>query len=205
MTNAFSLFRSLIIYGICLPLAIFIGYLLATPTDPTTYGSVGLLLSLMTIPLFLRWHYPWLILSWNMSAGLYFLPGKPSFALAMIFASFSISLLTYVMNRNLKFISVPAIARPLIFIAIVVLGTAKLTGGIGLNVLGSDSMGGKRYITLLSAIIGYFALTAQHIPLRKANLYVSLFFLGPLRLPLAISSPSLIPRSILSFSFFRRI
>ena len=178
MTNAFSLFRSLIIYGICLPLAVFIGYLLATPTDPTTYGSVGLLLSLMTIPLFLRWHYPWLVLSWNMSAGLYFLPGKPSFALVMVFASFSISLLNYVMNRNLKFISTPSVARPLIFIAIVVLGTAQLTGGIGLNILGSDAMGGKRYIWLLSAVVGFFALTAQSIPLRKANLYVTLFFLG---------------------------
>lgn len=180
MTNAFSLFRSLIIYGICLPLAIFIGYLLATPTDLTTYASVGLLFSLMTIPLFLRWHYPWLILAWNTTAGLYFMPGKPSFPLLMIFASFFISSLSYIMNRNLKFISVPSVSRPLIFIALVVFGTAKLTNSLGLNVLGSDTMGGKRYIYLLAAVLGYFALVAQRIPARKVSLYINLYFLGAL-------------------------
>src|SRR5580700_12350079 len=129
MTNAFSLLRSLIIYGVCLPMAIFIGYMLATasPNDPSTYVVIALLLGVMTIPLFLRWHYPWLILAWNTTAGLYFLPGKPPMGLVMITASFSISLLAYIMNRNLKFISVPSITRPLVFIAIVVLATAKLT------------------------------------------------------------------------------
>lgn len=180
MTNAFSLFRSLIIYGICLPLAILVGYLLATPTDSSTYVSVGLLLALMTVPLFLRWHYPWLILVWNANAGLFFLPGKPTMAFMLAFVSFGISMLTYVMNRNLKFISVPSVARPLIFLTVVVLATAKLTGGFGLNVLGSEGIGGKRYLLLLSGVVGFFALTAQRIPPRKANLYVNLFYLGSL-------------------------
>ena len=195
MSNAFSLFRSLVIYGIVLPLAIFIGYLLATPTDFTTYTSLGLMLLLMTVPLFLRFHYPWLIFSWNTIAGLYFLPGKPSFSLLMIFVSFSFSFLAYIMNRDLKFISVPSISRPLIFIGVVVLATARLTGGIGLNILGSDSAGGKRYIYLFSGIVGFFALTAQTIPTRKAVLYINMFFLGFLTSAIgnlfSIISPSL--------------
>src|ERR1700753_1690846 len=140
MTNAFSLLRSLIIYGICLPLAIFVGYLLATTQDWTSYGPVAILLGLMTIPLFLRWHYPWLILAWNTTAGLYFLPGRPNFTIILVFASCFISTLAYILNRHLKFISVPSVTRPLIFILIVVLGTAQLTGSLGLNVLGSETM-----------------------------------------------------------------
>ncbi len=174
----FSLFRSLIIYGIVLPLAIFIGYLLATPTDLTTYGSLALLLLLLTLPLFLRFHYPWLVFSWNTIAGLYFLPGKPSFSLLMIFISFGFSFLAYIMNRDLKFISVPSITRPLLFIGLVVYITARFNGGIGLNILGAESSGGKRYIFILSAIVGYYALTAQLIPTRKAIMYVNLFFSG---------------------------
>ena len=180
MTNAFSLFRSLIIYGICLPLAIFIGYLLATPTDMASFTSVGLLLVMMTIPLFLRWHYPWLILSWNMIGGLYFLPGKPSFSLIMIGVSFFLSTLGYIMNRNAKFISVPSVTKPLLFITAVVCITAYFTGGFGLSTMGSEAVGGKRYIYLLSGVIGYFALVAHRIPEHKVNLYVNMFFGGAL-------------------------
>src|SRR5580658_8262874 len=42
-----------------------------------------------------RWHYPLLLLAWNTTAGLYFLPGKPSFCLIMILAGFSISMFAY--------------------------------------------------------------------------------------------------------------
>jgi hypothetical protein len=178
MDNAFQLFRALIIYGVCLPLAIYIGYLMATPYDTPTLPSMGILFGLLTIPLFLRWHYPWVIAAWNTTAGLYFLPGKPSLTMVMIFVSFSISMLAYIMNRNLKFISVPSITRPLLCVLAVVLVTADLTHSLGLNVLGSDNVGGKRYLYIIAATLGYFALTAQRIPENKAKLYVALFFLG---------------------------
>jgi len=180
MTNAFSLFRSLVIYSICLPLAIVVGYLLATPFDMASYVPICAVLVLLSIPIFLRWHYPILIVSWNMAAGLYFLPGKPSVQLIMIFLSFGFSFLAFILNRNLKFISVPSMTRPLIFLAVVVLATARLTGGFGLNILGSDAIGGKRYIFLLSGVVGYFALTSRRIPPDKVNLYLKLFFLGTL-------------------------
>src|ERR1700684_649583 len=131
MTDAYLLFRSLIIYGICLPLAIFVGYLLANPLDITTFVWVGLFLGLLMLPLLLRWHYPLLILFWSSSAGLFLLPGRPTFTLALIAASFSISMLSYIMTRNLRFISVPSMTWPLLFIGAVTLVTAQLTGGIG--------------------------------------------------------------------------
>lgn len=178
MTNAYSLFRSLVIYGVALPLAIFIGYLLANPIDFTTFISGTLVLGVLLTPLLLRWHYPWLLLSWNSTFGFYFLPGRPSFVMALIAASFGISFLSYIMNRKLRFISVPSLTWPLLFILAVSVATAELTGGIGLNVLGSSGVGGRRYIVLWLGILGYFALVARRIPPEKSNLYTNLYFLG---------------------------
>jgi O-Antigen ligase len=180
MSNAFLLFRSLVIYGICLPLAIFLGYLLATPLDLVTVTVVGLILALLTIPLFLRWHYPWLILFWNMNAMAFFLPGRPQLAMLMCGISLLVSILQHTLNKKIKFIHVPTLAWPLLFLAVIILGTARLTGGIGLRVAGGESYGGRRYIWILSAIIGYFALTAQKVPPNRVILYVCLFFLSAL-------------------------
>lgn len=197
MTNASSLFRSLIVYSICLPLALVVGYLLATSmTDYSSLITVGIILAFLTIPLFLRWHYPWMLVSWNMGAVLFFLPGKPSINILMILISFGISVLQYILNRRLKFISVPSVAKPLLFIMLVVLITARFTGGIGLNSMGaSGNVGGKRYILLFLGIIGYFALTAVKIPPEKRKLYILLFFGGGLGLAIGnlayVLSPSL--------------
>jgi hypothetical protein len=70
--------------------------------------------------------------------------------------------------------------KPVLFLSAVILITAKFTGGIGLNVMGSNAVGGKRYLYLFSAVVGYFALTAQRIPLEKARLYINLYFLSAL-------------------------
>jgi hypothetical protein len=82
------------------------------------------------------------------------------------------------LNKKAHFISAPQITWPLIFMVMVVLFTAKLNGGIGLHSMGSQEMGGKRYIFILVSVLGYFALTAQRIPPEKASLYVLLFFLS---------------------------
>src|SRR6266480_4288145 len=155
MTSTSTLLRSVLIYSICLPLAVFLGYLMATPMDYTTYFTVGLVLFLLASPLFLRWHHIWLIASWNLGAVLFFLPGRPAPWMAMSLISLFIAVLQYILNRRLRFLHAPQVARPIIFLAVVVLVTAKCTGGIGLGMLGSDMQGGKRYIMLLSAIVGY--------------------------------------------------
>jgi O-antigen ligase len=58
--------------------------------------------------------------------------------------------------------------------------TALLTGGIGFQALGGESFGGRKYLFLLTAIAGYFAMTAVRIPPGKAGLFIGLFFLGAL-------------------------
>lgn len=180
-TNTISIIRGLLIYGLCLPFAVYLGYLLA---QPFSRGSLTFLITAMAlplVPLVLRWHHVFLILSWNLSMVLFFLPGAPYLWIIMSGISLGLTILQYVLKRNVKFINVPSITWSLVFLMFVILMTAKLTGGIGIRAFGSDNaIGGKRYILLLGAIIGYFALTSYRIPPQKAGLYVSLFFLGGL-------------------------
>ena len=68
MTDARSVFRGLLVYSLCLPLAIVLGYMLATPLDPVSFLTIGLVLALLVTPLLLRWHHPWLVFFWNASA-----------------------------------------------------------------------------------------------------------------------------------------
>src|SRR6266567_920436 len=178
MTSASSLYRSLLIYGLCVPLAVLLGYRMASPLDFTTFIVVGLVLFLLMIPLLLRWHFVWLIASWNMCVVLFFLPGQPQVGMVLAWLSLMISIVQYILNRKLRFLHVPTVVRPLIFLAVVILITAACTGGIGLRVFGSQIVGGKKYLMLITAIVGYFALTAQRMPPQRAGFYVTLFFLG---------------------------
>ena len=178
MSNASALFRSLLIYGLCLPLAVFLGYLLATPMDFTTVTVVGIVLGVLAIPALLRWHHLWLIATWNMTVMLFFVPGHPQVWMGLAVASLAISILQYTLNRRMKPLSVPSVAWPLLFLTVVILITARLTGGIGVRILGGDTHGGKRYIVMLAAIIGYFAIINRQIPPKHAGRYVALFFLG---------------------------
>jgi hypothetical protein len=177
--NASAIFRTLIVYAICVPLAIWLGYLLTSMADfsRSTFIEVGLFALVLSLPLFLRWHYVLLVLSLNLSATIFFLPGQPPVWMTILVVSLGISILQRALNKDMRFISAPQITWPLICMAIVVLATAKLTGGIGLRSLGEDVMGGKRYFYLFGAILVYFALTARRIPPQQAGLYIALFFL----------------------------
>jgi hypothetical protein len=114
-----------------------------------------------------------------MQAVVFFLPGRPQLSLVMCAVSLLFSAIQHALNRDSVFIRVPSLTKPLLFMAIVVLVTAQMTGGIGLYIFGgSGGIGGKRYIWLLSAILGYFAVTAKRIPPRKVLMYVTFFLLG---------------------------
>lgn len=168
----------MLIYGICLPLAILLGYLLASPLDFTSFTLIAVLLLLLLMPFLLRWHHPLLVLSWNVAAVVFFLPGRPDLWLIMAALSLIMSLVERMINRQAEFLFVPSITWPLIFIALVVLVTARLTGGLGFMAFGGSLVGGRKYVWLLGAILGYFALAAHRIPAQRASLYVSGFFLG---------------------------
>src|SRR5664279_4553606 len=145
MSNATTLLRSLVAYGVCLPLAIFLGYMLADPLSMTTFGVVLAVFAVLAFPLLLRWHHFWLIAAWNTSAIVFFLPGKPPFWMLAAALSLGVCILQYTLNRNMKFLSVPPVALPLVFLSVVVLVTMRFTGGFGLGSLGSDTNGGRFY------------------------------------------------------------
>jgi hypothetical protein len=178
MSNPLSLFRSLIVYAICLPLAIGLGYLLATPQDVMSSALLAGALGLLLLPVALRWHHLWLIAVWNLGAVVFFFPGEPSFGMTMSVISLGIAIVQHALDRRQKFLSVPSVTRPLLFLTAVIAVTAFLTGGIGLRVAGSENIGGRRYIWIFCAVLGYFALTSRRIPPQRVILYVSLFFLS---------------------------
>jgi hypothetical protein len=179
MTNAPALFRSLLVYGICLPLAVVLGYMVATPLDLTSLGMEVIVLSVLAIPLLLRWHHIWLIAAWNSTAMLFLIPGKPQAWMFLAAISLVISILQYAVNRNMRFLSAPTVAWPLFFFTVVILITARLTGGLfSARVFGGDTYGAKKYFTMLAAVMGYFAIISRSIPTKRAGLYVALFFLG---------------------------
>jgi hypothetical protein len=179
MNNSSAILRTLVVYAICVPLAIWLGYMLTSLEDfsRSTFIEAGIFMVVLTFPLLLRWHYILLIVALNLSMTVFFLPGRPPLWMLMLVLSLGISVLQRTLNRGMHFISAPRLAWPLICLAAVVLVTAKLTGGIGLNSFGSEEVGGKKYFFVLGGILAYFALTARRIPPEKAGLYIALFFL----------------------------
>jgi hypothetical protein len=182
MNGASSLLRSLLIYSICLPLAIFLGYVIAQEDNPlfnrATYFIVGPVIFVLALPLLLRWHHAILIVTWSLGAVLFFFPGRPDLWWAVAWVSFCIAIIQHILNRNRTFLQAQGVARSLIFLGLVVLATALLRGGIGLAAFGSEIQGGKRYLMIFTAIAGYFALVSQPIPPNRATLFVTLFFLS---------------------------
>ena len=201
-SNTPAILRSLIIYALCIPLAIWIGFLVANPLDRSSFSYAGIFALILAAPLLLRWHHPLLIVSWNLGMTIFFLPGHPPIWLLMVALSLGLSVLHRTINANVHFLSAPLLTWPLIFFMAVVVFTLKMRGGIGLNSLGSDTVGGKEYVTLLMGILGYFALSAQRIPSQRVKLYVSLFFLAGFAASVGDLAPYLPHQLYFLFAFF---
>ena len=181
MNNSAAILRVLIVYAVCVPLALVVGYVSVSLVNSPTYsnfGAFGVLALILSAPILLRWHHPLLVLCWNLPLTVFFLPGQPGIYLPVMGLSLGISVLQRTIKKDKHFIPAPQITLPLLCLSLVVLATAKLTGGIGLHALGNPVMGGKKYVFLLAGILGYFALTARRIPPHQAGLYIALFFLS---------------------------
>jgi hypothetical protein len=200
--NAHALIRTLIIYAVCIPLAVWIGYLLAAPADRSTFSYAGILALLFLAPILLRWHHFLLIVGWNLGLTIFFLPGTPPVWLLFTALSLGISVLHRTVNSKAHFLSAPEIAWPLVFLFAVVVATAELTGGIGLHSFGSDVSGGKRYVTVIFGILGYFALTAIRIPPPRVGLYIGLFFLAGCSSAIGDLAPFVPSKLYFIFAFF---
>lgn len=203
MSNALALIRSLIIYSLCVPLAIWLGYLVANDMNMVTIMILVGVVLLPLVPSLLRWHHLLLFVSWNTSAVLFFLPGRPYVWLVMAGVSLMLSVLQHILNRDIKFLSVPSVTRPLLFLLLVVFVTGNLTGGFGLRLMGGESMGGKRYIVVLGAVLGYFAMACYRVPEGRANNYASLYLLGGVTAFIGSMAPYFVSKEFYPiFAFF---
>ncbi|HEU5070289.1 MAG TPA: O-antigen ligase family protein [Verrucomicrobiae bacterium] len=180
MTDARIALRSLAIWAVCLPLALVLGYLLANPLDMGSFTFFSVVLLLISTPILLRFHYPLMLLAWNMGMVLFFLPGSANSWLVAITASYALSFTHRIMDKKVRFLSVPQLTMPLLALGAVVFVTALLRGGFGMRAFGGEEVGGRRYMWIFIAILGYFALTTQSIPRDKSVKYMGLFFLGGL-------------------------
>jgi hypothetical protein len=178
MSNSLLL-RSLIMYGACVLIAIFVGYHISSWDQMPSFSTLIAVLLLMFLPFLLKWHHFWLILSWNTYAMVFFLPGRPSFMLVLGGLSLLVSLIEHGIKQEAPLIHVGAVFWPIVFLTCVILATAKLRGGIGLQIAGSSNVGGKKYIFALGGVVGYFALIAQRIPREKVLRYTTAFLLSP--------------------------
>jgi hypothetical protein len=80
MFNSSLYMRTAIRYGICVLIAIFVGYQLATWDDMMSFGIIVVVIAALLLPLLLKWHHFWLVAAWNTTAMVFFLPGRPRLA-----------------------------------------------------------------------------------------------------------------------------
>jgi hypothetical protein len=180
MANSFAVSRAQLIYALCLPLAVLMGYLLADPQDFTSIVMVSLVLGAMTIPAFMKWYHPWMVFSVNAVMFFMFLPGAPPLWMMMGVIGIIVAILNRFTSQEAKFVNVPSLTLPLLFLLAVIFVTAVCRGGLGLRVLGSSQYGGRYYIFASIGILGYFVLTSRRIPANRAGLYAGIFFLSGL-------------------------
>lgn len=176
MASTFAVTRNHLIFGLCLPLAVLLGYTLADVQDPASRVVVLIAFAVLAIPLLMKWYHPLLILSWN-AVIQPALPGNPHLWYLVAAAGLLIAILNRSINPEAEFLVEPSLNRPIITLTVVIIVTAMLTGGIGLRIFGSQSIGGRAYIWVLAAIAGYFVLSSRPIPENRAMLYVAMFFL----------------------------
>jgi hypothetical protein len=184
MSNSTAIVRALIIYGIVLPLAVFLGYMMVDDNGGLAHFSqpslvaVGLVVCILCLPLFLKWHHLLLFLSWNCPALIFVLPGRPELWMFLAVASLAIVIIQRAMGSDVQMNPAPFVLWPLLFLLAVVIGTAYANGGIHLGTLGGDSLGGRHYLYMIAGVMGFIAMTSIRIPESKVNFYTGAFFLG---------------------------
>jgi O-antigen ligase len=174
----FRFHRVLIAYAVAIPLALILGYLIATP-DMASITVVGMVLFFLALPLLIQWNHGLLIFFWNSAFIAGFLPGQLQLWTIFAALTFGMGMVHLVMGHG-RFLRAPELTKPILFLAAVVVLTAKIRGGVGMRILGSDSFGGKYYFYVMAAIIGYFALASQPISVTKSARAVNWFFLSGL-------------------------
>jgi hypothetical protein len=169
--------RTLVIYAIILPLAVFIGWMLSGDMTKTNFSVLAAIVFVLLLPVLLKWHYPAMLFAWNSSISIFFLPGKPSLWMLMAVITVAIAVLYRIIEKRQAFIPAPSLSISLLCLLGVVVFTAMLRGGVGIKAFGAATYGGKAYYFIIAAVIAYFALVSRPISPKKIPLYLALFLL----------------------------
>jgi hypothetical protein len=195
----FNIHRVLIAYAVGIPLALVLGYLVATP-DLASVAALGFVVFCLALPLVIQWHHALLIAAWNSAFILGFMPGQPLLWLVLAGLAFALAAVNHVTGLK-SFLRAPELTKPILFLLAVVVVTARFRGGWGSRVLGGSGYGGRGYIYLLGAILGYFALTAQRISIARSERTVKWFFLSGLTFALCNLAYALGPAFYVLYNF----
>lgn len=202
MTTGPIFLRTQLVFALVLPMALILGYLLATPYDISSVGMTGLVFLVLTLPLLLKWYHPLLFIFWNLPSMAFFLPGSPEMWMVVGAAGFTVSLAQRAMLADMRFISTPSVLAPVFFLMIVIALTGQFTGGIGLRALGGSTVGGKNYLYFFVSTCGLLAMLSYRVPKEKVRRYLKFFFLAPLVSSIGILAPLLPPAFYFLFLFF---
>src|SRR5437764_1464768 len=102
MTDTAKLPKAYLALGLCLPLAILLGYLVAEPLESSSLAVIILVFSVLVTPLLMKWYHPLLILSWNACITPYFFPGQFSLWVLIAFVGFFFAILNRSVNPERK-------------------------------------------------------------------------------------------------------
>ena len=180
MANAINIPKTHLIMGLSLPLAVLVGYFVAEPMELGSVAVVVFVLVVLSIPLMMKWYYPFLVLAWNSAIYPAFLPGRPALWAMLAFIGLLFAVLSRAVSANARFVFEPSVTKPLLALTAVVVATALMTGGFGVQMLGAGRYGGKNYFYFMAAVAGYFVFTSRRIPPHRAKLYVAMFLLSTL-------------------------
>ncbi len=111
----FNLSRLIVAYAVAIPLALVLGYLVATP-DLASIAVVGFGLFFLALPLLLQWHHALLIFFWASAFNAFFLPGQPHFWLVFAALSFGVAALNHIMGHK-TFLPAPELTKPVLLLA----------------------------------------------------------------------------------------
>lgn len=178
MSNTYTLTRGHLIYGICLPLALLLGYLLADPLESSSLGIVVMVVSVLLTPLLMKWYHPLLIFTCNSAFMFTFLPGSPPMWIVLAAVGLVFAMLNRAVDPGRRLLVGGQVAWSLLALLAVILITAVSTGGVNVRSFGNSTYGGSRYFYLFAGIALYFVLASRRIPPNRALLFVMCFFLA---------------------------
>jgi hypothetical protein len=180
MANSATISRAQLIYGLCLPLAALVGFFLAEPLQSSSLVVLGVLLTILIWPLFARWHHPLLVGSLHSIFILAFLPGALPLWVPVACAGFLIVIFRRCLDHDIELFPPGGVGWALVALGIVVIVTGWARGGVGLRSLGSESIGGKKYLFVLASIFAYFVLVSHSVPRKRVLAYMGIFYLSGL-------------------------